>query len=283
MSTSTDETFFEFGIGQNDDKVGKKITRFSAEKRAYRIGFAYWISEAPDDLDECLKALLKAMTSEDETEPATPKFIGAPRHYVQGVGYFLHKGAEYAELAGGPPKTYVSSVIIVWPTDNEGNVSKESLTRFPDLHPWVFSKDKYQPISAAHRQFPFGDHDLIATCTDAQYQKMTFLPAKASLFRTMIERALGDKVVAKEFGKEIKGDPRPPDKRSREVIEHILMVSREIEADLRNFIARDMSIDQIREKLGKGVAGPTGGGASAPMADEEVDGLLGDILEEDSA
>ena len=117
----------------------------------------------------------------------------------------------------------------------------------PDLYPWVMSKDKYQPISAAHRQWPFGDHDLMATCTDTQYQKMDFLPAKTSLFRSLIERALGDAVLKEEFGKEIKGDPRAPDQRSREVIDHILTITREIGVDLRNYIARDMTLDQIRD------------------------------------
>lgn len=275
------EEFFEFGIGEGDEKVGKKIVRFSAEKRTYRLGFSYWDGLGKDDLDECMKALLKAMTTEDETSPATPKFIGAARHYKPGVGYFLAKGPEYAEIAGEPPKTYVATIIIAWPSDQNGNVTKESLGRLPDLYPWVFSKDKYQPISAAHNQFPFGDHDLMVTCTDTQYQKMTFLPAKASLFRSFIERALGDEVLQEVFGKEIKGDPRPPDKRSREVVEYIVDVSREIKGKLRDYIARDLSLQAIREKLGNESSPVSGSGGSAPMADEEVDGLLGDILEDD--
>jgi len=278
-----DEAFFEFGIGQNDDKVGKKIVRFSAEKRTYRLGFSFWDGLDGDNLDDVMKALLKAMTTEDETAPATAKFIGAARHYKQGVGYFLAKGPEYAELAGEAAKTYVATIVIAWPSDQKGNVTKESLTRLPDLHPWVFSKDKYQPISAAHMQFPFGDHDLMVTCTDTQYQKMTFLPAKASLFRSFIERALGDEVMKEMFGKDIKGESRPPDKRSREVVEYIVDVSREIKAKIRDFIARDMTLKQIREKLGgddSPVGGGGGGGGGSPMADEEVDGLLGDILED---
>lgn len=274
----SDDAFFEFGIGQNDDKVGKKVTRFSAEKRTYRIGFSHWEGVDNENVDEAMKQLLKAMTTEDEAAPATPKFIGAPRHYKPGVGYFLHKGPEYSEISGEPPKTYVATIIIVWPTDPQGNVTKESLSRMPDLHPWVMSKDKYQPISAAHRQWPFGDHDLMATCTDTQYQKMDFLPAKTSLFRSLIERALGDAVLEETFGIKCKGDPRAPDKRSREVIEHILAMTREIKADLRNFIARDMTLDQIRERLGQQTASPTG--VTAPAADTEIDGLLGDILEE---
>lgn len=277
------DEFFEFGIGQNDEKVGKKITRFSAEKRTYRIGFVYWDGLLKDDLDECMKTMLKAMTTEDETNPATPKFIGAPRHYKPGVGYFLAKGPEYAEIAGEPSKTYVATIIVVWPSDQKGTVSKESLARLPDLHPWVFSKDKYQPISAAHLQFPFGDHDLMVTCTDTQYQKMTFLPAKASLLRGLMERALGDEIMQKEFEKTVKGDPRPPDKKARETVEYILHTAREIQGKLRDYIARDLSIQQIREKLG-GESSPVGGGGAgggAPMADEEVDGLLGDILEDE--
>lgn len=274
----SDEAYFEFGIGQNDDKVGKKITRFSAEKRTYRLGFSFWEGLEGDNLDDVMKTLLKKMTSEDETSPVTPKFVGAARHYKAGVGYFLAKGPEYAEIAGEAAKTYVATIVISWPCDPKGVVTKESLSRFPDLHPWVFSKDKYAPISAAHSQFPFGDHDLMVTCTDTQYQKMTFLPAKASLFRSFMERALGDKVMEEVFGKTIKGEPRAPDKRSREVVEYVITVSREIKAGIRDQIARDLSLAQIREKLG-GDSSPVSGGGGAPMADEEVDGLLGDILE----
>lgn len=279
----SDESFFEFGIGQNDEKVGKKITRFSAEKRTYRMGFSFWEGLEGENLDEVMKNLLKAMTTEDETAPATPKFIGAARHYKQGVGYFLAKGPEYAEAAGEPAKTYVATIVIAWPSDQKGAVTKESLLRLPDLHPWVFSKDKYQPISAAHTQFPFGEHDLMVTCTDTQYQKMTFLPSKASLFRTFIERALGDTVMQEVFGKPIKGEPRKPDQRSREVVEYIVEVSREIKGKIRDYIARDMTIQQIREKITGDSSSPVGGGGGsggAPMADEEVDGLLGDILED---
>lgn len=261
------DEFFDFGIGEGDDKVGQKITRFSAEKRTYRLGFADWAALDEKDMDKCLAAMLEAMTAEDEMNPPTPRFTGAPRHYMKGVGYFLHKGPEYAEIAGGAPKTYVGTIIIEWNSDAEGNVTKDSLKRLPLLHPWIVPKDKYQTIAASHRQFPFGEHDLMVTCTDPSFQKMTFLPARSSLFRTMLERALGK---GKAEGK--------PDARAREICVHIIETARTIRMQLRGFIARDMSLKEIREKLGGAEESPVAGGV--PAADGQVDDILDDILED---
>jgi hypothetical protein len=276
------DVVFEFGIGEGDEAIGTKITRWSAEKRKYRLGFANWPS-LPNEasLDEAMLALLKDMMSEDETKPSTPKFVGCPRHYKPGVGYFVRKGPEYDQFTSDPPKTYVGTIIIQWASDENANVTAEHMKKLPTLAPWVFPKSKYQDISAAHITFPFGEHDLIVNCTDQQYQKMTFLPAKNSLFQMMLKRALGDEVVEKELGLRPKGDPRKPDPRAREICQFVIDRAREIyNKPLQSYVATDMSLDDIREKLGGESSPVSGGGGSVSAAEQaEVDGLLDEILD----
>lgn len=273
----------EFGIGEDDERIGSTSKKWSAEKRTYRLGFANWASVKDNHkaLEESLKALLKDMTSTDEMSPVTPKFIGAQRYYKPGVGYVLHKGPEYSDLFGESPKTYVATIIIEWPSDEKGNVTKDHMARLPKVVPWVFAKGRYQEIAAAHGQFPFGDHDLMVNCTDPQYQKMTFLPAKASLFRMFIQRALGDEVLEKEFGMTIKGDKKAPDKKAQEICQYILDTAKQVLRDLPDQIGKDLSIADIRQKLSGGSGSPVGGRNSAESAEDqqEIDNLLGDILE----
>jgi len=277
------DVVFEFGIGEGDETIGTKISRWSAEKRKYRVGFANWPSLPQEEpLEGSMISLLKDMTSEDEMQPSTPKFVGCPRHYKPGVGYFVRKGPEYDQFTSDAAKTYVGTIIIQWASDENGNVTTEHMKKMPTLAPWVFPKSKYQDVSAAHLQFPFGEHDLIVNCTDQQYQKMTFLPAKNSLFQLMLRRALGDEVVEKNFGIKPKGDPRKPDDRARDICQVVIDTAREIyHKPLQSYVALDMSLDDIREKLGgesSPVSGGGGGGVSA-AEQAEVDGLLDEILE----
>jgi hypothetical protein len=122
----------------------------------------------------------------------------------------------------------------------------------------VISPDKYRQLKNIHKEWPFHLHDMKATCTDTKFQKMTFNPCKESLFGVILgsekNKAFADKLIAE--------------------------VAAEAEK-ISTHIGREMTIQQIREKL----AGGTGGGAgpardeadavSTANVDSLVDGLLG--------
>jgi hypothetical protein len=249
MAMSGNSGFVSFGFGQNDESVGAKNNRFKAEQgRTYRLSFAWWeIKDGKLQLDA-----------------PTPKFIGAQRNYIPGVGYILNKGPEYTKLAGNPPKMSIGTVVVVWPTDAKGAIDKEGLGAGDfKVQTWVFSQDKYQSLVPVNVEFPFGQHDLLLTCTDTQYQKMTFAPCKESLLRKILA-ATG----------------------ATEHAERLLAgITAAIEA-VPGEVGRELTPDQIREKMsgqGGGGGNPGGGGrgptGSGSAAQEDIDALVENLLE----
>jgi len=236
------DDYQDFGFGAGDDKVGKKSKRFKGkEGEKYRVSFAWLPRDDEDNL--ALDGPLR--------------FTGCERHYVQGVGYFLHKGPEYAAIAGGPPKQSVATILVVWPTDRKGGLNMEAFKSGEgwDVMPWVFSAERYDQLKHRNNEFPLTEFDLSLHCTDTQYQKMDISLCRENLFRKLAESGK-DKGTA--------------------IVDAIQQKVAEIEKTLRADMARDLSLDKIREKLGGSSSGPVSGGAA-----EDVDGLLEDILDDD--
>lgn len=225
--------FKDFSFGSGDSSIGKKSNRFKGkEGETYRVSFV-WTGEG-----------------------GVCRFTGCERHYVPGVGYFLHKGPEYARVAGGPPKTAVATVVLVWPTNKHGQLDKEAFAKGEgwEVKPWVFSAERYDQLRRRNEQFPLHEFDLQITCTDTQYQKMDLSPCRESL-------------VAKLAGSD--------NERSKAIIEAIQAEVRTVEAGIRADMARDLSLDKIREKMGGSPSTPSPSGGAA----ENVDGLLDNLLD----
>jgi len=245
----SDDGFEEFSFDTGDEVVQTRAKKFKGEEgRIYRLSFVWY-----DGLDDGAKGLLAAMSREnDEAKAPAPKFVGAKRHYVPSVGYFLHKGPEYSKLAGGAaPKMQIATIIVSWPCDKNGNVT--TLDQAPGVMPWIFSAEKYDTIKGAHAQWPFGEHDLIAKCTRGQFQNFTFQSAKNNAVRKLIE-----------------SDKAP------KIIDGIIDSAIGIRGNLKNEIARDMSLDQIREKLGADGGSPVGDiqPQNSAAIDSALDGIL---------
>lgn len=238
--------FQSFGFGRDDDSIGQKTKKFKAEGgKSYRASFAWWpIENGKLNLDA-----------------PTPEFVGGNRHYLEGVGYFLNKGPEFTKLAGSPPKTSIGTILIIWPTDAKGELDKNRLANGEfEVMPWIFGGDKYRQLSNIHSEFSLGQHDVKITCTDTQFQKMTFTPCKESILRKLSENP----------------------KASEHVNQIIAMVS-ELSGNLQNDIARDLTLDQIREKLSGGSGGGSfkksdGGGGGGTVDSKEVDSMLDNLL-----
>lgn len=236
------QAFAEFGFGEGDDKLGSKSKRFKAkEGEKYRVSFVWWPGME---------------TGKPNMDAATPKFIGCKRLYLQGVGYFIDKGPEYVKIAGAPSKMQVATLICKWPTDQNGALDKG---RFQSgefaVMPWIISIDKYRNIEQNHREFPLGQHDLSLACTDTQYQKITISPCRENLFRKLYEKDAA------------KAGP---------IIEATKVAITEITGEL----AQDLTIEQIRERLGRqgGGSNPGGGGGIAASDSKQFDSMLDDIL-----
>lgn len=247
-STST------FGFGQNDTGIGSKVDKFKGEKgRAYRIGFAWWPGIEKDGFSAA-----NLTPTEGQEDALTPRFVRANRNFIEGVGYVINKGPEFTALAGNTqPKTMIGTLIIVWPLGKNNQPTKESLfSKLPDVMPWIFSGDKYEKLKKMHLSgYQMYDWDIQADCEDAQFQKFNFLPAKSCLFKEMLKAS---------------------NAQSKEVVDHILTQVRLLAPQLPRDMGQDLTIDQLREKLGQSVSTPLGG--SAVSGDKEVDDILGSML-----
>jgi hypothetical protein len=233
----------QFGFDQGDERIGSKSNRWKGETgRSYRISFVWWagLETGKPDLDQ-----------------VTPKFVGADTNYLPGVGYFINKGPEYTRLAGQPRKRIVTPIIL-WPTDAKGTLDKNRLAAGEcEVKVWIFSGDKYSSLKQIHAEFPFGQHDVTINCTDTQYQKMTFSPCKENLFRNL------------------SNNPK-----AKTIVDGIVLEAQRIVADIQNEVGRDLTIQQITEKMNgaNATAGVTGGvvagAAVTGQIDDLVDGLL---------
>jgi hypothetical protein len=239
---SGNSSIVEFGFGENDEKIGVKGKRFKAkEGETYRVSFVWWpgLEDGKPNLDA-----------------STPRFIGCKRLYIAGVGYIMDRGPEFVRLAGGAAsKMYVGTVICKWPTDSKGNLDKGRFASGEfEINSWVMSTDKYRSVETRHKEFPLGAHDVTLTCTDTQYQKIDISPCRESLFRKILEKDAA---------------------RAKSIIDEAIGVAKELPRDL----AQDLTLDQIREKLGKGGgASPVTSGGVVSSNSADFDGMLDDIL-----
>lgn len=235
---STADGFFEFGVGKNDEKVKSRVRKFKGEKnKRYRISFAWWA---------------KGEDGKPNLDDDTPKFVGVKRLYVDGVGYFIYNGPEFSKLANAQPRTAIGTIVVQWPTNDKGQLDKERLAA-GDVFvlPWVFSQDKYEAFSPNHLDFHFGSHDMAIHCTDSQFQKMTFNPLKDGLLRHVLTKG---------------GD----------LADQLLVDIEEVASNIKREMAQDLSLNDLREKMGAPTSSPAGSAGSVGNVDEVLDDLLGE-------
>lgn len=233
--------FTDFSFGSGDEGLGKKIRRFKAEKdRTYRMTFCWY-----KDFDA---------EGNPVNETTNIRFTGCERVYKQGVGYFLYKGPAYAEF--GTPKQTVATVVCVWPTDREGNLDMASFKNGTGwaVMPWLFDPEKYATIKNSNKRSPLIECDIAVSCTDAQFQKMTFAAERDNLLLGMLR---GKSAMHRDIAKKI--------------IEQAKACGEGIHREM----ARDLSVEEIRNLLGGDSGGPVGSNATSKDVDAMLDGLLG--------
>lgn len=227
--------FMEFGFGQGDETFQQKGTRYKGkENRTDRLSIVWWPLEA----------------GKFNLDARSPRFIGAPRVYIKGVGYVMAKSPEYAKLAGTAIKKSVATIVIQWPTDDKGSLDKASIQTGFKVMSWVFSGGRYEQLARLHNEWPLGSHDFTFACSDTQYQKGDLTPCRESLFRMLMEKE-GAEAIQKRMLAGISA----------------------IEEGIRDELARDLTLDQIREKLGADSPTVSGVVADAGVVDDMLDNL----------
>jgi hypothetical protein len=237
-------SFQSFSFGRDDDDVGSPKKRFKGQEgMRYRVSFPWWkgIEEGAPNF-----------------KADGPEFVGAQRNYIQGVGYILNKGPEYTNLAGGEaPRMAIASIIVVWPMNSKGKIDADAIASGDfDVCPWVFSQDKYRAIEPIHREFHLGEHDLTINCSDTTYQKMTFSPCKNSILAKLAEK--GGRVW-------------------HSIVEQTQVIA----GSIRNEIGREMTLDDIRNRLAGGTVSGNTASPVAAVATEDIDHLVDNLLDDE--
>lgn len=125
----------------------------------------------------------KASTAKvDRISFLTKKVIALKFHYIQDVGSIVCFGGKCCEIGGTPQVRYLFPVA-VYTSDNEGNISGKKV----ELKILSAGDDLYkniQTINNGLKQNGGIDHvDLLVTCTDDKYQKISLTYAGPATWR----------------------------------------------------------------------------------------------------
>lgn len=233
----------EFGMGDGDESLSN--TRYDRLKmktnESYRMSFCWFRADDSGNLNL----------------EVSPRFIRAKRFYINGLGYVIDNGsAELARLAGGSPsKEQIATIVALWPVDRSGNLDK---TRFAngnvEVKPWVFSKAAYDVLKTRNTEFPLNSCDMLVKCTDEKFQKMDVTPCRESLFRKCVAGNAQLQAISNRITAEV----------------------RAMESHMDGVLARNLTIEQIREKVG---TAPVATPGNASLNTSQIDDMVGDLLD----
>lgn len=178
-------------VSMDDDIKINKLERFPklAKGEVARVAFI---------LFDANKAPLLKMSHVYYYKPAEMSFV-APRNKDT-----LSKVVDKI----GEPSPKFGAVILRYTTDKAGNV-------YPnwglDLFAFIFATDKFPTLKSLHKEWGLSEHDIILTCSDHQYQKMSITLARECLWKTLPQETINaiiakaqelqDKQLPKQFGK----------------------------------------------------------------------------------
>jgi hypothetical protein len=112
----------------------------------------------------------------------TQKVIPVKYHFIDGVGSILCTGGKCCELQGSPTIRYLFP-IVEYQTDAEGNVTGGKVA----LKMLSAGEDLYKSIQTINKgsmsQGGIDHVDLLVTCTDEHFQKITLVQAGEALWR----------------------------------------------------------------------------------------------------
>lgn len=139
------------------------------------------------------------LTKVDLLDTSRVQFKSFQAHYVQGpgMGYFLSRlGKDGAEADSvwkkiEPPKQYITTLMLIYPTDRNGNVDKGRLARKEwKIQPWRFGPGRYKEIhdlntGLVENDLSIASQDLKLECTETQFQQIKPSIAGKALWRRM--------------------------------------------------------------------------------------------------
>ena len=249
-----------FTFGEGDDKLAKKDLKFKCEGgKKYIISFPWFPQKDP-----------KAPSYRGLDFAAKPLFTGGPRGFVDKVGYVvIPSKAELKEAAKymkNEPKMYGFCPIVNWPVTmkrDKSVVLDEARIKEKDygVEAFIISGDKYTNLTMHAGQSPLGSNDIIVTCENTEYQKMSFVAKAGNLFRQFAEAPENN-----TFAHEVAAD--------------IWAQMSDILANIEDHFGKTMTLQELRDSVAKaaGRGGPSSSAADVPATQESVanvEGALG--------
>lgn len=204
----------DVGLGSEDKKHARSnnLEWFKGEKgRVYRIAFLYF---NPLDAslvkalqaraakegkkvtkEEALETISKAMAKRaelvgkpvdelaewDKLDTSNVRFKKLEGHYKEGVGYVMSRlgkdGPEADQVwkTMGDLKTYFTTVLLIYPSNREGELIKEDLANGYKIVPWRLSSKTYETLHARaeslrQNSLSIASQDLLLKCTNQEFQ-----------------------------------------------------------------------------------------------------------------
>ncbi len=273
----------DVGLGAEDKKHAKsnQVDWFKGEKgRTYRVALVYFhpleaniyaalkkanpnVSKA--EVAEKIKAALAKRAADlgkavdqlaphDKLDTSNVRFKKIVANYKEGVGFVLSRlgkdgpDADVVWKTMGEPKSYFTTVLLIYPTNREGELIKEQLGSGWTVMPWRFGTKVYgtfhaRSSSLRENNLSIASQDLTLKCTNTEFQNFDIDTAGPALWTK--NPGFAAKVLGKAHGLYEKLVP-----------------------------FREMSTADLKIKLGLG-----GGSAAteAGVSDDDFNGLLDQV------
>ena len=273
----------DIGLGAEDKgRVGNQIDWYKGEKgRTDRVALVYFnnikqstlrraLRAKPDltkdqqksvviqtlqQLAEKLEKSIDQLDDVDMLDLSEARFKTVTASFKQGIGYVewpkkLTAEEEKVWKKLGDKRSYVFTVLMQYPTDREGEIDKDRLSKSWRVLPWRFSSDKYEVLRKINKGLQESNAmvssiDLNFACTDATYQKITITQAGPCIY--------------------LKND-----KFRRVVLEKAVSLYEKLGL-------RQLTTDELREKLGVSGGSSGGGGGGGSDAGEDFSNILNNV------
>jgi hypothetical protein len=160
-------------------KAGKKLTK----EEVLAVAKEALTARATE-----LGKTLDQLTAGEKLDPRIAHFKAMKAHYQEGMGFILSRlGKDGAEADAvwkrlPEPKPYFSTLLLIYPTNNEGTLNKEEFARQIKenklkLVPWRFGNKIYEDIwklndGLRENNLSLASQDIKLECKEPQYQNI---------------------------------------------------------------------------------------------------------------
>jgi hypothetical protein len=229
-------------------KASKSLTRDEIQTIAKKA-----LADRATELNKTVEQL----TPTDKLDLKVAHFKAMKAHYQDGFGFALSRLGKDGPEADAvwkrlpEPKPYFSTLLLIYPTDEQGNLNKDAFVgQAKDgtfkLVPWRFGNKTYEEIwklndGLRENTLSLGSQDIKLECKDPKYQNISVSFAGAALWQK--NDTIRQQVLAKAIG--MYGDKLMP--------------------------FREMTTDQLRAKLG------LGGSAAQDVSSEDFNTMLENV------